>query len=99
MFSIDNAVVESEEDFAYTDDQQVFSVTLNDVIQRCYKINICYIITALIICSGGIILTFSGTDLNLVPTSLVIDIIDDVDNTTTDVLVERYNIVSAFRKF
>ena len=61
-----------------------------------------YNIIALIICSGGIIVTFSGTDLNVVPTSLVIDIIDiidDMDNTTTDVSVERYNIVSAFRKF
>ena len=40
VFTIDNAVVESEEDFAYTDDPQVFSVTPNDVIRRCYKINI-----------------------------------------------------------
>ena len=40
VFSIDNAVVESEEDFAYTDDPQVFSVTPNDVIRRYYKINI-----------------------------------------------------------
>ena len=40
VFSIDNAVVESEEDFAYSDDPQVFSVTPNDVIKRCYKINI-----------------------------------------------------------
>ena len=40
VFSIDNAVVESEEDSAYTDDPQVFSVTPNDVIRRCYKINI-----------------------------------------------------------
>ena len=40
VFSIDNAVVESEVDFAYTDDPQVFSVTPNNVIRRCYKINI-----------------------------------------------------------
>ena len=40
MFIIDNAVAESEEDFAYTDDPQVFSLTRNDVIRRCYKINI-----------------------------------------------------------
>ena len=38
VFTIDNAVFESEEDFAYTDDPQVFSVTPNDVIRRCYKI-------------------------------------------------------------
>ena len=36
VFFIDNAVVESEEDFAYTDDPQVFSVTPNDIIRRCY---------------------------------------------------------------
>ena len=36
VFFIDNAVVLSEEDFAYTDDPQVFSVTPNDVIRRCY---------------------------------------------------------------
>ena len=61
-----------------------------------------YNIIPLTICSGGITVTFSGTDLNVVPTSLVIDIIDVIDkmgNTTTDKLVERYNIVSAFRKF
>ena len=40
VFTIDNAVVESEEDFVYTDDPQVFSVTPNDIIRRCYKINI-----------------------------------------------------------
>ena len=34
VFSIDNAVFESENDFAYTDDPQVFSVTPNDVIRR-----------------------------------------------------------------
>ena len=36
VFFIDNAVVESEEDFAYTDDPEVLSVTPNDVIKRCY---------------------------------------------------------------
>ena len=36
VFFIDNTVVLSEEDFAYTDDPQVFSVTPNDVIRRCY---------------------------------------------------------------
>ena len=41
VFTIDNAVFESEEDFAYTDDPQVFSVTPNDVIRRCYKMDIC----------------------------------------------------------
>ena len=40
MLTIDNAIAESEEDFTYTDDPQVFSVTPNDVIRRCYKINI-----------------------------------------------------------
>ena len=53
-----------------------------------------YNITALIICSGGITVTFSGTDLNVVSTSLVIDIIDiidDMDNAT------HYDIVSAFK--
>ena len=61
-----------------------------------------YIIIALIICSGGINVTFSGTDLNVVPINLVIDIIDvidNMDNTTINMLAERYNIVSAFRKF
>ena len=59
-----------------------------------------YNITTLIICSGGITVTFSGTDLNVVSTSLVIDIIDVMDNldsTTTDMLVEQYNIVSVFK--
>ena len=59
-----------------------------------------YIITTLIFCSGGITVTFSGTDLNVVSTSLVIDIIDVIDyidNSITDMLVEQYNIVSAFR--
>ena len=45
-------------------------------------------------------MTFSGTDLNIVSTSLVIDIvdvIDNMDNSTTDMLVEQYNIVSVFR--
>ena len=58
-----------------------------------------YNIIALIICSGGITVTFSGTDLNVVPTSLVIDIIDvidDMDN-TADMSMEHYNIVSAFK--
>ena len=61
-----------------------------------------YNIIALIICSGGITVTFSGTDLNVVPINLVIDIIDvidNMDNTTINMLAERYNIVSAFRKF
>ena len=56
-----------------------------------------YNIIPLIICSGGITVTFSGTDLNIVPTNLVIDIIDvidNMDNTTTNMLVEQYNIVS-----
>ena len=42
-------------------------------------------------------MTFSGTDLDVVPTSLVIDIIDiidNMDNTTANVLMEQYNIVS-----
>ena len=55
---------------------------------------------ALTIYSGGITVTFSGTDLNVVSTSLVIDIIDVIDNldsTTTDMLVEQYNIVSVFK--
>ena len=59
-----------------------------------------YNITALIICSGGITVTFSGTDLNIVPTSLVIDIIDvigNIDNTANDMLVEQYNIVSVLK--
>ena len=41
-------------------------------------------------------MTFSGKDLDLVPTTLVIDIIDNMsnlDNTTTSILVEQYNIV------
>ena len=59
-----------------------------------------YNIIPLTIFSGGITVTFSGTDLNVVPTSLVIDIIDvidNMDNTTTDMLVEQYNIVSVFK--
>ena len=36
VFFIDRAAVESEEDFAYTDDPEVFSVTPNDIIKRCY---------------------------------------------------------------
>ena len=54
---------------------------------------------ALTIYSGGITVTFSGTDLNVVSTSLVIDIIDVVDNmdySITDMLVKQYNIVSVF---
>ena len=47
--------------------------------------------------SGGITVTFSGNALDVVQTTLVIDIIDNMDNTTTDMLVERYNIVSIFR--
>ena len=35
-FSIDNASVTSEEDFAFTDDPQVSTVTPNDIIRRCY---------------------------------------------------------------
>ena len=45
-------------------------------------------------------MTFSGTDLDVVPTSLVIDIIDvidNMDNTTTNMLMEQYNIVSVFK--
>ena len=41
-------------------------------------------------------MTFSGSDLDVVPTTLIIDIVDNIenlDNTTTSVLVERYNIV------
>ena len=34
VFSIDNSVTESEDDFTYTDDPQVFSLTPNDVIRR-----------------------------------------------------------------
>ena len=44
-------------------------------------------------------MTFSGKDLNVVPITLVIDIADNIenmDNTTTSVLVERYNTVSIF---
>ena len=36
-FFIDRADIESEEDFAYNDDPEVFSVTPNDIIKRCYK--------------------------------------------------------------
>ena len=45
-------------------------------------------------------MTFSGTELDVVPTSLVIDIIDvidNMDNTTTNMLLEQYNIVSVFK--
>ena len=45
-------------------------------------------------------MTFLGEDLNVVPTTLVIGIIDNIDNldnTTTSMLVERYNIVSIYR--
>ena len=45
-------------------------------------------------------MTFSGQDLDVVPTTLVIDIINNMgnlDNTTTSMLVERYNVVSIFR--
>ena len=35
-FLIDNAVVESEEDFTYTDDPEVMSLTPNDIIRRYY---------------------------------------------------------------
>ena len=41
-------------------------------------------------------MTFSGSDLDVVPTILVIDIIDNIDNmdnTTISMLVEQYNIV------
>ena len=44
-------------------------------------------------CSGGITVTFLGRDLDVIPTTLVIDIIDNIDNTTS-MLVEQYNIVS-----
>ena len=36
VFTIDNAVIESEEDFVYTEDPQVFSLMPNDVIRRHY---------------------------------------------------------------
>ena len=42
-------------------------------------------------------MTFSGQDLNVVPITMAIDIIDKIDNmdnSTTSVLVERYSIVS-----
>ena len=41
--------------------------------------------------SGGIDLIFLGTDLNLVQIDMVIDIV----NITNDMLVMRYNTVSA----
>ena len=46
-------------------------------------------------------MTFAGQDLDVVPVTLVIDIIDNdnidnMDNTTNSVLVEPYNIVSIF---
>ena len=34
VFSIDNSVTESEVDFTFTDDPQVFSLTPNNVIRR-----------------------------------------------------------------
>ena len=71
-------------------------ILLEGAIRSIFEHNI----TALIIYSGGITVTFSGTDLDVVPTSLVIDIIDVIDNmhnTTTDVLVEQYNIVSTLK--
>ena len=34
VFSIDNSVTESEGDFTYTDDPQVFSLRNNEVIKR-----------------------------------------------------------------
>ena len=40
VFFIDNAVVASEEDFTYTDDPQVFSVTPNGVIRRYYNLRL-----------------------------------------------------------
>ena len=50
-------------------------------------------------CSGGITVTFSGKDLDVIPTTLIIDIIDNINNldNTTSILVEQYNIVSIFR--
>ena len=44
-------------------------------------------------------MTFSGNDLDVVQTTMVIDIIDiidnmNMDNSTTDMLAESYNIVS-----
>ena len=56
-----------------------------------------YNIIALIICSGGITVTFSGTDLNVVSTTLVIDIIDVIDDTDNATNMSHYDIVSAFK--
>ena len=56
-----------------------------------------YSIIALAICSGGITVTFSGEDLNVVPIIMVIDIIGNIENmdtSATTMLVERYSIVS-----
>ena len=69
------------------------AIKINIVLQYHYSY---YIL--LRICSGGITVTFSGEDLNVVPTTLVIDIVDNIenlDNTTTSILV--YNIVSTYR--
>ena len=69
---------------------------LEGAIRSIFKFNN----VVLTIHSGGITVTFSGTDLDVVPTSLVIDIIDvidNMDNTTTNMLMEQYNIVSVFK--
>ena len=96
MFFIDSAVVGSVEAFSYTDDPEVFALTPNDVIKGVVKINIVIQYHCSRYCSGGIIVTFLGKDLDVVPVTLVIEIVDhNMDSySITSMLVERYNIVS-----
>ena len=79
----------SEDNFEYVDNPEVLSLRNTEVIRR-FTILVMTLIFTQFSCSGGVDLIFVGKQLHVVPTNLVIRII----NSVTGSLVMNYTTVS-----
>lgn len=91
VFIIDGAEVLSEDDFTYTDNPQVSSLVHNQIIQRYTVLDIIYNTVTSSLYSGGVDLIFTGRNLNVIKTRMVVDIVD-----ATDDPLMSYTIVSVW---
>lgn len=93
-FIIDNAIALSADNITYTDDPELFSLLENHVIERYVRIILIVLnIRSIILysnCSGGVNLIFKGKNLNVVQTTMVVDIVA----VATGVSVLNYTTVS-----
>ena len=89
VFILDGAEVLSEDDITYTDYPQVLSLVHNQIIQRYTIQDIIYTTVTCSLYSGGVDLIFTGKNLNVVKTKMVVDIVDVTANSSMS-----YTIVS-----